>query len=186
MSTATAVSTGSWPTRGGDHAATRPCQLLYPCAQLRHAACSPGETRLPLRECMRISSWSWRGAPAMQWSAQWWWDRVPATREAMASGAAVPPRQTQRSAPPTAWCARPEPSLLRTSWCTKRTRKWNQPDDADGGTIGCPWKVSLAQYFRHCLNIFNNDGISEGHPSFWQIRTMSNSQPGAVGGDWAC
>lgn len=90
------------------------------------------------RECMRTSAESWRWAPTVR---TW---RRPALPSVMSR--AVAPSAPLGS--PTSFWQLPRARFgklalwqWKTSWCTKRTRKWSQPRAGNGSTTGFPWKV---------------------------------------------
>lgn len=148
----TVGSKGPPPTRTscpGDPMPPTPATHPPPAAPLwaATAAAAPPGTQ-PARGCTRISDGSWRWAPP---TVRAW--RRPARRTAT-SRAAVPwaPRASPISCsrPLRARCVRPEPWQSRTSWCTRRTRRWSRPHGGSGSTTGCPWKVREGASFLQC------------------------------------
>lgn len=91
------------------------------------------------RGSMRTSAGSWRWAPP---TARTW--RRPGLPSAT-SRAAAP--SAPRGSPTSSWrlprarYGKPALWQWKTSWCTKRTRKWSRPRAGNGSTTGFPWKV---------------------------------------------
>lgn len=91
------------------------------------------------RGCTRTSAGSWRWAPP---TVRTW--RRPALPSATSRAAAPSAPQGSLTSSwrlPRARCGKLVLWQWKTSWCTKRTRKWSQPRAGNGSTTGFPWKV---------------------------------------------